>query len=198
MKLHVLIPAAGASSRMRGRDKLTKDVDGRPLLRKQAQMAQSVSGNVTVALPDPAHPYYAARKVALDGLQVTSAHYPASREGLGGTVSAHVGTLPEDATHLMVLLPDLIGLTADDLRKVIAAVTDVPCRAAGQDGTPGHPVVFPAHVFVDLSMCDTGDDGPRAVVRAHGCALVPLDNDHAVTDLDTPEDWAAWRAAQQS
>ncbi|WP_255449564.1 nucleotidyltransferase family protein [Shimia ponticola] len=198
MKLHILIPAAGASSRMRGRDKLTEDVDGRPLLRKQAQMAQSVSGNVTVALPDPAHPYYAARKASLDGLQVTSAQYPASREGLGGTVSAHVGTLPSDATHLMVLLPDLVGLTADDLRKTLAAVTDVPCRAAGQDGTPGHPVVFPASVFDDLAGCDSGDEGPRVVLRAHGYALVPLDNDHAVTDLDTPEDWAAWRAAQQS
>jgi CTP:molybdopterin cytidylyltransferase MocA len=41
-----------------------------------------------------------------------------------------------------------------------------------------------------------GDDGGRAIMIAHRdqTHLVPLPGDHATRDLDTPEDWAAWRA----
>ena len=47
----ILIPAAGASSRMHGTDKLLEPVDGMPLLRAQIAKARSVSGQVMVALP---------------------------------------------------------------------------------------------------------------------------------------------------
>ena len=56
----VLIPAAGASSRMRGADKLMMDIDGEPLLRRQVSMARAVSDDVRVALPSRPHPRYAA------------------------------------------------------------------------------------------------------------------------------------------
>jgi molybdenum cofactor cytidylyltransferase len=41
-----------------------------------------------------------------------------------------------------------------------------------------------------------GDSGGREVMaQAQGRILpVPLPADHARRDLDTPEDWAAWRA----
>mgnify|MGYP006184317219 CR=1 FL=1 len=42
------------------------------------------------------------------------------------------------------------------------------------------------------------DEGARSVLVRHRARLrlVPLPGHHATTDLDTPEDWAAWRAAQ--
>jgi molybdenum cofactor cytidylyltransferase len=42
----------------------------------------------------------------------------------------------------------------------------------------------------------TGDTGAREVLKRHSdrVHLVPLKGDRALTDLDTPEDWAAWRA----
>jgi molybdenum cofactor cytidylyltransferase len=43
----------------------------------------------------------------------------------------------------------------------------------------------------------TGDQGARDLLRAHAddVRAVVLPARHAVTDLDTPEDWANWRAA---
>ena len=39
----------------------------------------------------------------------------------------------------------------------------------------------------------TGDDGGRSVLRDESVTLVPLSNNRATRDLDTPEDWDAWR-----
>jgi len=196
MNLHILIPAAGSSLRMRGRDKLVEDVLGEPLLGRQARTALSLTPDVTVALPAFEHPFSGCRTAALSGLNVETARYAASAEGLGGTVSSHVTTLPEDATHLMVFLPDLVELTPEDVETVVVQAGATPVRAASKDHAPGHPVIFPASLFPELAACSLGDDGPRQVLKAHPPLLVPLANDHAIRDLDTPEDWAAWRAAQ--
>jgi CTP:molybdopterin cytidylyltransferase MocA len=42
----------------------------------------------------------------------------------------------------------------------------------------------------------SGDEGARAILRRHPPRLLALPGRHAVTDLDTPEDWARWRAAR--
>jgi molybdenum cofactor cytidylyltransferase len=43
----------------------------------------------------------------------------------------------------------------------------------------------------------TGDEGGRSVLAAHRDRVerIALPDDHAVLDLDTPEDWAAFRAS---
>ncbi|WP_370741664.1 NTP transferase domain-containing protein, partial [Pseudooceanicola lipolyticus] len=47
----ILLLAAGQSARMRGRDKLMERVEGRPLIRRQADIARAAtSGPVIVAL----------------------------------------------------------------------------------------------------------------------------------------------------
>ena len=68
-------------------------------------------------------------------------------------------------------------------------------RAADRDGTPGNPVLFPADLLPDLQKIK-GDKGARDLLRRHAgkVHLIPLPEAHALTDLDTPEDWAAWRA----
>jgi CTP:molybdopterin cytidylyltransferase MocA len=68
-------------------------------------------------------------------------------------------------------------------------------RACDADGTPGHPVILPARLLPDLAQI-TGDTGARDLLRTHPETPVPLPRQHATTDLDTPEAWAAWRAAQ--
>ncbi|MEL6586700.1 MAG: NTP transferase domain-containing protein, partial [Pseudomonadota bacterium] len=47
----ILILAAGASSRMRGRDKLLEEIDGTPLILRAVRAACAVSAEVVVALP---------------------------------------------------------------------------------------------------------------------------------------------------
>ena len=98
----------------------------------------------------------------------------------------------------MVVLPDLINLTTQDLFTVLRAAGSQPVRATDDTGVPGHPVVFPRICFDALAQSDPSEDGPRRVLKAHGCKFVKIPNDHATRNLDTPEDWDAWRAANQT
>jgi len=96
-------------------------------------------------------------------------------------------------------MPDV---TASDLHLILSLSAQAPgaiLRAAGEDGTPGHPVLFPADLVPELRDL-SGDTGARDVLQRHKnrVHLVPLADTRALTDLDTPEDWAAWRDSRLS
>ena len=66
-------------------------------------------------------------------------------------------------------------------------------RATTEDGHPGHPVIFPAALLPEMAAL-RGDAGARDLLSRHPVRFLALPGSRAVTDLDTPEDWAAWRA----
>ena len=114
----------------------------------------------------------------------------AAREGAAGAGGASEGAA------LMVLLPDMPGIDAADLARMLAdfdPAADLVLRGAGADGRPGHPVIFPATMRAAL-MQVRGDTGARDLLRDRAVRLIPLPGQHAIQDLDTPEDWEAWRA----
>lgn len=189
----ILIPAAGASSRMRGTDKLLETVRGQPLLRDRVTLALGTGCDVAVTLP----PDCAARRSALDGLRVTLLTVPDAATGMSASLRAGATwAMAEGSASLMVLLPDLPDLTQADLQTLLQANDyDAIFRACDAYGTPGHPVILPARLLPVLTRI-TGDTGARDLLRAHPVTPVPLPDQHATTDLDTPEAWAAWRAAQ--
>jgi molybdenum cofactor cytidylyltransferase len=136
----------------------------------------------------------------LDGLAVVPVFVPDAAEGMGASIRTGVAALPDGCGAVMILPADLPELLASDLRVMLDAWQDRPdaiLRAVDQDGKHGHPVIFPADLFPALRGCK-GDAGARDVLRAHQGRIVtlPLPGRHATTDLDTPEDWAAWRARQ--
>jgi molybdenum cofactor cytidylyltransferase len=193
----ILILAAGASTRMRGRDKLMEVVDGVPLLRRQAMMALSVSDDVRIALPRRPHPRYDA----LDGLKVTPVEVADAEDGMSASLRTLFGTLTTAMEHAMLLLADLPDLAADDLRQVAASVNDAPDALIWRGATAklegGHPMIFHKSLFSRFSALE-GDTGGQDVVAAAGTRvhLVPLRDRRARLDLDTPEDWSAWRATR--
>ena len=198
--LPIIILAAGAASRMRGRDKLLEEVAGQPLIRKQAIMARNLTrGPVIVALPPRPH----ARYAALEGLDVERMPVAAAAEGMGVSLRAATNALPHDATHAMVVLADMPDLTIDDLKNVVESVDIKPdnliWRGQTADGKPGHPIIFHRDLFPALLRLK-GDSGAREVVTAAGARVhhVALPGNRARLDLDTPEDWAAWRARDPS
>ena len=191
----ILILAAGASSRMRGADKLAQIVRGKPLLRHIAAQAAAV-GPTFVAL----HHQAERRAALLDGLPVTPLRVPEAAEGQSGTLRGAVAQLPPFAA-LLVVLADLPEITGADLAAVIAARTAQPdaliWRGATPDGKPGHPILFDGSLrqrFDDLS----GDDGGAALVKplSDRTVLVRFADGRARLDLDTPEDWLSWRNGQ--
>jgi CTP:molybdopterin cytidylyltransferase MocA len=199
MDIPIILLAAGSSSRMRGRDKLMEDIDGVPLLRHQAQKAcAATSAPVFITLPAAPHPRYAS----VADLQAHVIPVPHASEGLSASLRTAIVALPAGTPAAMVLLADLPDVTVDDLQAVAAAVdleTDTLIwRGATQDGAPGHPTVFRSSLFDAIGDL-TGDAGGRELMAlAQGrVKMIPLDGDQARSDLDTPEDWAAWRAARK-
>lgn len=195
--LHILILAAGASRRMGTRDKLLEPVNGVPLLAHLTRQATDTGLPVLVALP-PDRPL---RNAAIAGLPVTRVFAENARDGMAHSLRAGLKALPA-GSDLLLLLADLPEITTGDLNRMKAEHAGHPdriLRATSDTGVPGHPVVFPASLLPDL-MALTGDQGARAVLEAKSDRIrpVPLPGRRAITDLDTPEDWAAWRSGNSA
>lgn len=186
----ILLPAAGASSRMPGRDKLLEQIDGIALLRRSAVRARGAADAVLVTLP-----VASPRRDTLSGLDVTVLEIDAT-EGMAASLRAGADWAIElGLDALMIALPDMPDVTTDDLCTLFDAQAQhpsTPLRAATADGQAGHPVILPRGVFAAMRDL-TGDQGARATLADHPPRLHPLPGQRALTDLDTPEAWAAWR-----
>lgn len=183
------LPAAGASSRMRGRDKLLERVDGVPLLRLVAARALEAGiGPVLVGVPPGPHP----RRDALDGLDIGLVDVPDARDGLSATLRAGArATLAIGAAEaMMVALPDMPEITVSDLSLLAETYDGGVLRATTEDGAPGHPTVFPRRLLAAFDTL-TGDRGAASLMT--DARTLTLPGQRARCDLDTPETWAAWR-----
>lgn len=201
MVVYILITAAGASTRMRGTDKLLQMVDGEPLLRRQAARALAASPLVGVTLS----PTHEERMLAIAGLEVESCVLADAAEGMAASLrqaarSALTYRGNQTATAIMVVPADMPDLTTDDMRRMINAHAAAPAailRGTAADGTAGHPVLFPRDLWGELLRL-RGDQGARPVLMRFSdrVVTVALPGGNATTDLDTPEDWANWRATR--
>lgn len=201
MVVYILITAAGASTRMRGNDKLLEVVEGMPLLRRQAARALAASRLVGVTLSS-LHP---ERTLAIAGLDIEACVLPDASEGMAASLRHAAKRAPiyggdDSVTAIMVVPADMPDITAFDMQVMIEAHVAAPMailRGAAFDGTPGHPVVLPRDVWHDL-LALRGDQGARALLVQHASRViaVALPDRNATTDLDTPEDWATWRAGR--
>ncbi len=182
---------------MRGADKLLQNVLGQPVLRHLAEQALSLGGPVFVTLPRNVG---TKRRAALAGLAVSIVDVNDPSEGMAASLAAGIAALPPGCTGAMLVLGDMPEVTREDMAALAAAFDETGSaqvvRGATADRSPGHPVIFPARLFADLTQL-TGDTGARDLLAAEEVRLVPLPGQHSVLDLDTPEDWANWRGARQ-
>jgi molybdenum cofactor cytidylyltransferase len=194
--VHILVLAAGASSRMRGRDKLLQPVKGKPILRLVADRALATGAPVVVTLP----PASEARRKVLSNSAATIVDVPDAALGMSRSIVRGVAALlaaetgPEDG--VMILPADMPGFSTKALADLISrfrAEPDLIWRGGTVDGRAGHPAIFPRDLWDSLAAV-TGDEGGRSVLQRHKdrVRVVPLPGQMAVLDLDTPEDWAAY------
>lgn len=193
-QLGIVILAAGASSRMGGRDKLMQEVaPGQPLLAQRIGAARATGQPVWVALPPRAQA--PGRWEAASGAHLVEIARPEA--GMGASLARLVQALPADIAGAMVLPADMPDITTADMTRLLEAFDPGQVvRGATAEGRPGHPVLFPRSWF-DRLVHLTGDRGARDLLCDTNPRLIPLPGRHALTDLDSPADWAAWRAGRQ-
>ncbi len=193
IKLAIIVLAAGKSSRMRGKDKLTQPVLGEPQIRRIVQAACDTCPNVFITLPDAAHP----RASMLLGLNIQIVPVPESHLGMGRSIAAGISALKDPSIQGAMIVPaDMPELTQIDLQTIARAFDEKPdaiIQATTQSGSVGHPVVFPRKTFEQLKIL-SGDQGARSVISTNAQLwhALPLPYMHAKTDLDTPEEWREW------
>ncbi|WP_224815060.1 NTP transferase domain-containing protein [Hasllibacter sp. MH4015] len=188
----IVLLAAGASMRMKGKDKLLEEVDGEPLLRLMADRCAKAGATRVVLGPGQG-----ARRAALDNADVDIVEAKGD-DGMAASIRAGVAGLTDQA--VMIVLADMPEITASDLHLLLGMHGQglAPIlQAASKDGQPGQPVVFAPKYLKSLGRLH-GDEGARSILKAHSrdVALIPLQDHRALVDLDTPEDWAAWRAGR--
>jgi len=150
---------------------------------------------VYVALP----PHDQQRQTALIGTPAIPLFVPESAEGMGGTLRGAVPHLP--AGPFMMTLADLIDIDTNDLQAVLNAMHEHPnhkiWRGATVGGKAGHPIAFAESLRGELPTLQGDEGGERLVKNLKSETYLKVFNDdRARLDLDTPEDWAAWRARQ--
>lgn len=192
----ILMLAAGASTRMRGEDKLLRRIGGEALLHRQTGRALATGHPVFVTLPYPQHPRCAEIGTAIP------VFVPDAACGMAHSIRAGVAAVPD--SHAVLLAPaDMPDIQTGHFMLFInqfqSSAHPTLHRASNADGTPGHPVLFPPDCR-DALLTLTGDDGARSVVKAneHRLRTIALPGDAAITDLDTPEAWTAYLAKQDT
>lgn len=191
----ILILAAGASSRMRGGDKLLEPVGGTACLSVLVKRALSSGFATYVVVPDLDHP----RAQAASGASLIPA--PDAHLGMAHSLSAGLKALPETVRAAIILPGDMPEIQTGDLMAVAEAHRKTGkgiLQASTDQGEPGHPILFAAKYFAAMSALQ-GDRGAWSIIQAHQSdwLTLPLKDGRARLDLDTPEDWAAWRAGEK-
>ena len=196
LRVSIILLAAGASTRMRGSDKLLAEIDGISMLRHCALRALGSEAQTIVVLA----PEKTLRQQTLAGLNLQIVLSPDWQEGMAASIRAGMAAIAPETDAVIVALADMPTITRAHYSALIAAYAPESgreiCRAQTQGGTPGHPVLFGRRFFRKLGQL-VGDAGGREILREYSQYLVDVATagEAAACDIDTPEDLAKWRCA---
>ena len=195
-----LFLAAGASTRMRGSDKLLQKIDGNPLIQRILNEALKLKFPVFVTI----RKNDTKRKLIISKTNAIIIEVPDADSGMAHSIAKGVFEITKKINILSLAIcpADLPNLDADSLKKLTNYFFKNPeliCRPTHfQNIKLGHPVIFPEKYFNELKFIK-GDMGARNIVNKNEEFLnkYETDDDSYFLDLDTPEDFAEW-ASQTS
>jgi molybdenum cofactor cytidylyltransferase len=199
-RVAALVLAAGRSTRMGGPNKLLAEADGAPLvvLATRAALA-SQAVEVVVVLGHMAGEIKPVIESAVPkGVRLRFVTNPDFAEGLSTSVRTGTAALGPDIDAAIVQLGDMPGVNAALLDRLIAAFSPVEGRAICVPtvaGKRGNPVLWARRFFADIAKL-AGDTGAKHLIGEHADLVceVEMAGEAAITDIDTPEALAVWRA----
>ena len=186
-KVGAVLLAAGQSRRMGLQNKMTVEIEGKPMVKLAAQaLIQSNADPIIVVL---GHEPESVKQV-LQGMPVTFVQNTDYADGLSTSLRTGLGALPSNSAGAIIALGDMPSVTAEDIDKLIAAFDPssgqsicIPTHA----GKRGNPVLWARRYFSDM-VSISGDVGARHLIgeSADQVCEVPCANPGVLIDLDTP------------
>ena len=190
-----VILAAGASRRM-GKNKLLLELEGESLIRRAAKRALAAGlSPVVIVLGHEAD----RLRAELTDLALGFALNPAYTGPTSGSLHQGLNALGSDVDAVVVMLGDMVRVTAETLAMLIAAArgTEAPLVVSRYGVVTAPPLLFRRSLFGEL-LAWTGEGCGKAVVQAHKHEAMYVDRPEALLmDVDTPEDFAAAIAASR-
>ncbi len=192
----VVILAAGASSRM-GTPKQLLELEGKTLLTRTIEAAlASTAWPVVVVLGANAEKI----RATISRLPVLVAENPAWSEGMAASIRTGVTTLQQFSRSLdagIFALCDQPAFSADTIARLIDTQRQSGrgIVASHYSGRNGAPALFLREHFPGLAAL-TGEEGARAMLNGDPAHVAAVELPALATDLDTPEDYAAAKAAR--
>ncbi len=186
-KLHILLLAAGASSRM-GSPKQLLEWGGKTLLEHQVDTLKNLGHPVSVVLGS-----HADSITQRTSINATILHNPDWHNGIGTSIALGVQSLlrnyPE-TDGFMVTLVDQPLLEEQDYGNLIDSFQPgkgMIIVSRSSEGIWSVPVLFDASYLEELQSLD-GDKGAMGIIRSHS-EKVKLVNCSNLEDIDDTEDY---------
>lgn len=184
----IAVLAAGSSSRM-GQRKLLLPLAGLPLAAwsVRAACASEARDVIVIVGADAAE----LQEGLMPGRQRLIAN-PDFAEGQGSSLRVAVASVAPQDSGLVILLADQPFMDQESVDRIIEVARQEPARIimGATHGRTGHPVYLPRRVFAEARMV-TADEGARTIIgrERDRVRTVPLSNELAQFDVDTPEDY---------
>jgi CTP:molybdopterin cytidylyltransferase MocA len=153
-----ILLAAGEGSRL-GRPKALVEIGGEPLARRGAALLRD-GGAAPVVVVSGA--------VAVDLPGVLGVHNPDWRTGMGSSLAAGLGALPDGCDAAVIALVDQPLIGPEAVRRLIAAhEAGASVAVAAYHGVPRNPVLIAREHWAAVIKLAVGDTGARPFLRAH-------------------------------
>ena len=186
-----IVLAAGASRRMGASiNKLLLEIDGEPMVRRVVRRAIGAGLEPVVVVLG----YEADRiRESLDGLECTFVENRDYTGPTSGSLHAGLRALDTSVSATVVMLGDMVHVTAAMVRAIRDGLGDDGSRLAvsryGTDPVVAPPLLFRRELWPEL-LAWTGEGCGKAVVMAHldEAAMFDWPAD-ALRDVDTPADY---------
>jgi CTP:molybdopterin cytidylyltransferase MocA len=126
-------------------------------------------------------------------LGVITVHNPDWRSGMGSSLAAGLGAVPDSCAAAVIALVDQPLIGPDTVRRLIAAYRcGARIAAACYDGKLRNPVLLARDEWAGVLALATGDVGARPYLHAHPDRVTAVEcgDIGRPDDVDTPEDLA--------
>ena len=199
-RVAVLVLAAGRSTRMGGPNKLLADANGEALVLhavKAALASQAVEVVVVLGhMADQVRP--AIEKAVPPKSRLRFVTNPDFADGLSTSVKTGIAALSTNIDAAIIQLGDMPGVGSALLDRLMAAFSPVEGRSIcvpTVGGKRGNPVLWARRFFPEMTKL-SGDSGAKHLIGEYADLVceVEMAGEAAITDIDTPEALAAWRA----